>query len=278
MTATADLKAEYDRLHEHWRDTGEDQYAARQAYNNWFHQACVEGNPPDALNPNEGSESERFFARTIPGLDGHTYWSLKDGRHRLDGGGERNSRWWWYEHVNGPQERGSLASVCGEINCITPEHQQYVPWELVKRRYTDEQCLGALQAFALKIGHTPTSIEYKGAHAKPCREIISARFGGWPNALAAAGLEPPIYSWKVPATVDQCIAALRFAAGILGHAPGEDEFRSLSKKLQAAGLHSSPSTIYRCTGSWPKALKLAGLTQESRRNGEDMTPTKGTES
>lgn len=256
MSTAAELQTEFRVLYDHWRETGDGQAAARRAYNAWFHQSCVDSDPPDALVPNAGSEPERFFARTIPGLDGHTYWALRCYRFARDDGTERHPRWWWYEHVNGPHGRGRLASVCGEPNCITPEHQLYVSWAEVKRRYTDEQLLAALQTVALKIGHTPTTGEYDAVRTKPRREIIAVRFGGWEGAVRAAGLQPTIKFARTAATVEQCLAAVRFVTNLIGHAPTEDEFRAHNVELQAAGLHSSPSTIYRCIGSWPKALEL----------------------
>jgi hypothetical protein len=76
-------------------------------------------------------------------------------------------------------------------------------------------------------------------------------------------------------TVEQCNASLRFMADLLGHPPTQEEMLAHNQDLKAAGLISSPSTIYRCTGSWPKALKLAGLTQESRAKRDDTQATKG---
>lgn len=258
-TTAADLQTEFRRLRDEYRETGEGRYAVACAYNDWFHQSCSEGNPPDALRTNTGSESERFFARTIPGLDGHTYWEgrLERGRFRLDNDARRHPRWWWYEHVNGEQERGRLGAVCGEVNCITPDHQQFVPWSEVRQRYTDQQCLGALQVAAQRLGHAPHRNEYRALQLKPSHEVIVLRFGGWNNALRSAGLEP--HKIRVVATEEQCFASLRFVASLVGHPPTEDEFRAHNHELQAAGLHSSASTIYRCIGSWPRALKVAGL-------------------
>lgn len=259
MSSAAELQEEFRALRAEHAATGLKRGQTLTAYNRWFHQACLEGRPPDALRPDVGDDSERFFARTIPGPDGHTYWFSSYMRFPLNAGGERHARWWWYEHVNGPQGRGRLGSVCGEINCITPEHQQYIPWSEVKRRYTDEQMIGSIQIVASTLGRAPFEREYRAIRRRPGSHIICVRFGSWGKALKAAGLEADPHSLRVPATVDQCIAALRFAAELVGHSPTEDEFRAHNLELRAAGLHSSPSTIYRRIGSWPKALKLAGL-------------------
>lgn len=228
------------------------------AYERWFAQACAEGRPPDALLLDSGSDSERFFARTIPGPDGHTYWALKSFLFALNGGGHRHARWWWYERANGPQPRGTLGATCGESHCITPEHQRFVPWSEAQRRFTDEQMIGALQVVALRLGHTPTAVEYQRELGKPSREIISIRFGGWENAVRAAGLEPS------PASVhrrgpEDCIAALRHLADYLGHPPTDTEFRQHGAVLRAAGLPPSSTTIRLYLGGWKQALKKAGL-------------------
>lgn len=263
MTATAaDLQSEFRGLYAEWRQTGENTYQVRLAYNAWFHQSCLEGKPPDGLRRDAGTEAERFFARTIHGLDGCTYWDgpLERGSFRIDGNRRRHPRWWWYEHVNGKQERGKLGAVCGQINCITPEHQQFVPWSEVKRRYTDEQMLGALQVVAQELGRAPLVREYAARRRKPGHDIIQTRFGGWMKALRAAGLEPEPQVLRTVATEEQLLDALRFCAELVGHAPTEDEFRAHNRELQAEGLRSSPSTIYRRLGSWPIALRKAGLT------------------
>lgn len=281
MTATAaDLQTEYRRLRDEDRETGQKRMQTVAAYSAWVHQCCLDGHPPDALRRNAGTESERFFARTIPGTDDHTYWDGNIEHFRLDTGRVRHARWWWYERVNGPQEkRGRLGAVCGEMNCITPDHQQFVPWSEYRRRYTDEQMLGALQVAAQRLGHAPSRDEYRDLGLKPSREIIRIRFSGWTNAVLAAGLTPAAaQQHRSVATPEQCFASLRFVADLLGHAPSESEFRAHNLELQAAGLHSSPSTIYRCIGSWPKALQLAGLTNAGAEIPEAVQPTKGSRS
>ncbi len=261
MTATAaDLQIEYRQLREEDRETGLRRMQTRDAYSAWVRQSCAEGDPPDALRRNAGTESERFFARTIPGSDGHTYWDGNIEKFRLDTGRHRHVRWWWYERVHGPQGRGTLGATCGERNCITPEHQRFVSWSEARRRYSDQQMLGVLQVAAQRVGHAPLWNEYRDLGLKPGRDIIAIRFGSWTNALLAAGLEPHRHALRAAATPEQCFAALHFIAKLVGHPPTEHEFRAHNEELRAAGLHSSPSTIYRCVGSWPKALKMAGLT------------------
>ena len=264
MTATAtDLQTEFHRLRDEYRETGEGRYAVACAYNDWFHQSCLEGNPPDALRTNTGSESERFFARTIPGLDGHTYWEgrLERGRFRLDNDARRHRhpRWWWYEHVNGEQERGRLGAVCGEVNCITPDHQQFVPWSEVRQRYTDQQCLGALQVAAQRLGHTPTMHEYRDLKLRPVADIIAVRFGGWASAISGAGLPPVVTIHEVRYTAENCIRAIQTIAEAVGHAPTEDEFRERVPLLRSLGLPCSPHTLRARLGTWREALEKAGL-------------------
>jgi hypothetical protein len=258
VTAT-EQQAAFRALRDEDRVTGRKRLATVAAYNAWFRQACAEGNPPDALQPDAGTDIERFFARTIPGPDGHTYWALRGTRFLTLAGSERHPRWWWYEHVHGPHGRGTLASVCGERNCITPDHQLFVSWAEARRRFTDERLIGSLQTVAIQLGHAPNWPEYRALRNTPSAQILAQRFGSWERALTAAGLEPSARPERHRATADECFAALRFATALLGHAPTEEEFRAHNLELRAAGLHSSPSTIYRCLGSWPKALRQAGL-------------------
>ncbi len=236
MTATAaDLQVEFRRLRDEDRETGQKRMATLAAYNAWFKQSCAEGNPPDALRSNAGTEPERFFARTIPGVDGHTYWNGGSWRFRLDSGGERHPRWWWYERVNGPQGRGRLGAVCGERNCVTPEHQRFIPWSELRRRFSDEQLLGVVQAIALRLKHTPTAVEYHSFKRSPSREIISVRFGGWENAMRAAGLDPSPDSIHKRNDED-CVAGLQHLARHLRLLPGRQQHR---RNRAGAVLHQS---------------------------------------
>lgn len=258
MTA-AELLKEYRGLRELWLDTGEDRYQVQLAYERYHKQACAEGRPPDSLVRYSGPEDERFFDQIIAGPDGHTYW---DGgrRFRLDKGGERLPRYWWYEHVHGVLlERGKLASHCGELNCITPAHQQFVSWGQIKQRYTDQQLIGAVQVVAMRLGHSPTRLEYQSERGRgPTSEILAHRFGGWRSALEAAGLEATPYTLR-KITAEDCIKALKMVARLSGRMPTQKYFRVHADQLREAGLPSGHSSIRDHLGTWSEARRKAGL-------------------
>ncbi len=253
MTA-AELLSEYRLM----RDAGTGKARLANAYQRYFRQAVAEGNPPDSLQRLTGTEPERFFPQLIAGLDGHNYW---DGAatFRLDAGGVRNPRWWWYEHLHGKQPKGALSSVCGERHCITPNHQQFVDWSALRRRYTDEQLLGSMQVVAMRLGYTPTKNEYDALRGRgPTSTIIGQRFGSWKRALRAAGIaaRPKPQGW----TAEQCIEGLRFVTKLHGQPPRNNHYRAYAAQLGARNLPSATATILHHLGpTWDDALKKAGL-------------------
>ncbi len=259
MTA-AELLREYRRLRELWLDTGDGRYRTQLAYERYWRQACAEGRPPDSLVKISGPEKERFFDAIIPGIDGHNYWG-GGYRFRLDTGGQREPRYWWYEHLHGKLPRGSLKPTCGELHCITPTHQQFVSWAEIKQRFTDQQLIGALQVVVMRLGHSPTVLEYNMERGRgPTGTIIAQRFGGWSKALQAAGYEPSqktVHGW----TREQCIAGIEFVAGLIGHAPGDREYRAHAAQLKEQGLPVGTASVRKYVGAatWAVALKKAGL-------------------
>ncbi len=257
--SAAELLREYRGLRELWLDTGDGRYQTQLAYDRYWKQACAEGRPPDALIPVAGPEHERFFGYLIPGPDGHNYWGGPQ-RFQLDSGGERKPRYWWYEHLHGTLPRGTLRADCGELHCITPTHQQFVDWAQIKQRYTDQQLTGAVQVVAMRLGRSPTRNEYNAERGRgPGGDIIAQRFGGWRDALRAAGYEPDPRSLH-KLTPEVCIQGLKFAARLLGRTPSVDDYSGHADQLRAEGLPTSPSSIRSHVGpTWDAALKRAGL-------------------
>ena len=255
--ALADLQAEYRQLRAEDTETGVHRLATANAYGRWFNRACADGTPPDALRVHTADEVERFFARTIQGPDGHVYWdgNLAKGFRRNDGR-YRKATWWWWERVHGPAERGRLDPSCGEQHCINPEHLVFVPWGDIKQRYSDMQIIGALQVAAMRLGHPPTTSEWRRLDISPTDTIIAQRFGSWSNALRAAGLEP---RERVVASEEQCIASVRFVSRLVGHAASRQEMRAHARELGEAGLPSG-TTVERRFGRWADVLRKAGVT------------------
>ena len=56
-------------------------------------------------------------------------------------------------------------------------------------RYTDDDCLKALQTVANKLGKSPSWRDYLDSDQSPSGKVIRERFGGWNEAKMAAGLE-----------------------------------------------------------------------------------------
>jgi len=129
-----------------------------------------------------------------------------------------------------------------------------------RRKFGEEQCLEALRAAARELGRTPRASEYRkvagvGGPAFPSLETVRQQFGGWPEALKAAGLEPPGSRRKFGE--EQCLEALRAAAEWLGTTPTPEEYETFAKSMGAS--FPSLGTVRRRLGSWPEALDAAGL-------------------
>jgi Homing endonuclease associated repeat len=161
---------------------------AAAAFERRFREEVAAGRSPDALRRYTEDEVERFWSRTIAGLDGHVYWDgPRDGFICNDGRKRMAARWVWQRRHGGAQltRDVSVVAVCGERNCIAPGHLALV---VRARRYTDEQAIGAAQVWAMRNGRPPSTRDWDAERLKPCRNTITARFGSWPRFLAAAGL------------------------------------------------------------------------------------------
>jgi hypothetical protein len=246
----ATLRADYDDLKARLDEEPWLRARAGQAYERWFAQARTDGRRPDTLDRYDPDETARFFARVIQGADGHCYWERKDQRFSRNDGKERHPRKWWWEHVHGTiTDRSVPKPMCGEPNCLTVDHQQLLSWSDLKRRYSDEQCAGALKVAALRLGHSPTRDEYAAMRIKPSEHMLRLRFSSWNRALEAAGLTP---FHKRHWTDEECVAALRDAAEQLGEPPHIGWW-------DRANQRPARITIVRRFGSWDNALKAAGL-------------------
>lgn len=217
------------------------------------------GQPLDGLRRHTSDEVERFFAQTIPGPDGHVYWDGTKKFKRNDGKDRIPRRWWW-AHVHGaeagPYE--DIIAVCGERNCINPEHCG-MGRGLLRRQFSEEQMLNAVKVAALRLGRAPTSGEWDSLGLHPSRVVFRLRFGSWENVIRKAGLEY-VRSRRSgrPASNSDCIAALRHLRKMLGHWPTRREFARSKALLHAADLPSSATTIRSRLGPWTEALYKAG--------------------
>ena len=257
QTVSAELGRLRAELEQARADNPRGSSAHREAFERLLRAADAAGQPLDALAYYTADETERFFARTVAGADGHVYWTAGKHFYRNDGRGRLPRRWWW-ERATGETlgPRDVLASVCDEPNCINPEHCRREALQRA-RIYSDEAMLGALQVAAMRHGRPLHVREWDALHLRPSSGVYQTRFGTWKDAVRAAGLEYHYVTPNTSASADDCLASLRFVERRLGHWPSNREFRESRAALIAAGHISSHSTIIRHLGNWPEALRKA---------------------
>lgn len=127
--------------------------------------------------------------------------------------------------------------------------------------YTDEALLDELRRVANVVGRPSLSTADFKDHARVGLTTLRRRFGGWREALGAAGLAH-LYN-EVPAarisrtrargwTADQIVEELRRVAGLLNRQTlTVDDF----KRHATIGADAVRARF----GTWPKAIRVAGL-------------------
>jgi hypothetical protein len=113
--------------------------------------------------------------------------------------------------------------------------------------------LGDLRAIAGKLGKNTVSISEYTEHGKFDFYTVKRRFGLWSKALKSAGLkifDPITARRQIPDS--DLLDDLRAAAGNLGKNSVAFELYEICGKFSAR-------TLSRRFGSWPNALKSAGL-------------------
>src|SRR6266536_1357098 len=156
MSATlTELRDDFQAVREARREGRAINVQQRVAFERYFRAAAAADQPLDALSRRSANEVERFWAQTIPGVDGHIYWDGPQSFRRNDGKCRRPQRWVWEQHYRRPLSRYiDVWTTCGEKNCIAALHLAAGRND-ARRRYTDEQLLGYLQVAAMRLGHTP---------------------------------------------------------------------------------------------------------------------------
>ena len=150
-----------------------------------FRELAAQGRPPDALRQRSPIESERFWARTVPGPDGHTYWTGGRVFTRNDGSTIRPARWVWTQTRGPVSRRAMVFPTCGESRCVTLDHLDH---DVDPRHaYSDEALIGAGQVATMRRGRPPSLKWWEANIKRPNRKTIIRRFGSWARFLAAIG-------------------------------------------------------------------------------------------
>ncbi|UBF22742.1 HNH endonuclease [Halorubrum tailed virus 27] len=116
--------------------------------------------------------------------------------------------------------------------------------------HSNDECIEALVSVGEDLGHSPSMLEYKQYDGLPSVGFLISTFGSWNEAKRAAGLETVEQPSKTPE--EDCIGALRKAAGLLGDSFTREQYESLNFSPRAA-------TIERRLGGWNAAKDAADL-------------------
>ncbi len=119
----------------------------------------------------------------------------------------------------------------------------------IRRRYTDDQILEALQASAERLGRSPTMKEFAAdEQAAMHPQTVIEHFGTWNAAKRAAGLMPRRF-----ATRAELVEQLRSLGEELGRTPSAQDIR------ERRGAMPSASLYWHTFGSLTNALREAGF-------------------
>src|SRR6185312_12715436 len=119
----------------------------------------------------------------------------------------------------------------------------------IRRRYSDEQILAALQASAARLGRSPTMKEFAAdPESQVHPQTVIEHFGTWNAAKRAAGLMPRRF-----ATREELAGQLRRLGDELGRTPTADDIK------QRRGTMPSASLYWHTFGSLTTALREAGF-------------------
>lgn len=254
---TSDVRALRAELHRVRDVYSRGSSQANEAFNALCVAAAAAGHPLSALRRHSRVESERFFARTIPGPDGHVYWDGGKTFARNDGTVTVPRRWWW-SHIHGRLDPldGVVMPTCGDRACINPDHCAKESRGVNRRHHSDLALVGMVQVVAMRLGRVPTTREWDTLNLGVTYQAVSLRFGTWVTFLRSAGLTPPPRITHV--TLADCVATVRAARAILGRWPmSYADLHTVKPQLKAAGHVVRDQTLYKHLGHWPAAIHKA---------------------
>jgi hypothetical protein len=119
----------------------------------------------------------------------------------------------------------------------------------IRKRYTDDQIIGELQACAERLGKSPTMREFAADRETTVHpQTWIEHFGSWNNAKRAAGLVPRRF-----ATREELLGLLRELGEELGRPPTARDIDEHKGKLPSKSLY------WHTFGSLTTALREAGF-------------------
>ena len=121
--------------------------------------------------------------------------------------------------------------------------------------YSDDEILGEMQRVSSELGNTPLTRRAFSERSKVHDSTVRRRFGGWRNALRAAGLEDQwAGSHGHGVSPEILLAEIRRVASLLNT-------DSLTKKDFNANSEYHAGAALSRFGSWANAIRKAGLKQ-----------------
>jgi hypothetical protein len=126
---------------------------------------------------------------------------------------------------------------------------------------TKEEMCSAIDKVAKIIGHRPVMSEYRKycTEDMPDADTIRRYFGGWLEAVEAAGYNPNRSRKLTYHTDAELIQDLTKIAKLLGYTPDQNGYDAYREPGMASSV-----TYARRFGSWPRAIERAGLKYEER--------------
>ncbi len=119
----------------------------------------------------------------------------------------------------------------------------------IRKRYSDEQILGELQASAARLGRSPTMREFASdAETTVHPQTVIEHFGSWNAAKRAVGLVPRRF-----ATREELLGLLRELGEELGRPPAARDIDERKGRLPSKSLY------WHTFGSLSTALREAGF-------------------
>jgi hypothetical protein len=174
-------------------------YERGRIYRDWLAACFREGHDPTRLEKDSPLIDERIDARSLPGLNGCLIWDGPRNEHGQpivyvfdpETGGSRTltvRRYVLQRTGRQVSLRRRVLPFCGTSSCVNPDHLQ-VEEGAWNTRYSTENMLGRLQAWALKHGKPPTRAAWEKTKSLPSCRAYVMRFGSWSEAKRRAGLE-----------------------------------------------------------------------------------------